>query len=639
MIALILAVLLGVTLLSAAHASVWVARDLVLRILSVAAFLLVMGMALVEDRQKPVLAWDALDVLVGFGMIWTTLAAWNSDHSYRSFYACRGFLAFSLWWFVLRALWRRWPDLFAFFLAGFLGVGLVAAGWVITGTLANQMNPLARPFLSENFASAFFSILLLVSILRWFRLPGWPQAVPAVLFFMAWALMKSRGGFLAMGVALALFFIWNHAWFEERFRRWKVKQWLIFAGVILALFLTSFRMIDRVFTVGEKDPRAYDRVTVIWKASLEMAGVQPVMGFGPGVYQDLFPYYRPATRWYLENEFAHNEFLQAAVAGGWPLGAWALALAMCLGLSLRSRRGSGSPFEPVPIEGEVAAWTAPLLALGFVWAFLDFVLHEWCVSFPLLAILAFSFREPIDLGLSATVRFSRWVGLGAALVISAILMEGVVLGGLKDYLAEESYLRGLGAQRVGRFDEARDRFARSVQYRPRNPRALGALGVYEWTRAIRENDASLRGSGLRNAEEYFRKAITAAPHSVSAKSGLVEFWQGTRQYRKAMDLQKEMTAALPGYLPNYFRQGLISLDLSKPHEAISLADRAIERKGNYQPAYLLKGMAYEYLGRPMSAFRTYREGLNLRQEAGEIDVTAEILNRLGHLRVSAQSRP
>jgi hypothetical protein len=77
---------------------------------------------------------------------------------------------------------------------------------------------------------------------------------------------------------------------------------------------------------------------------------------------------------------------------------------------------------------------------------------------------------------------------------------------------------------------------------------------------------------------------------------------------------------------------LIYLDLDRPHEAISLAERAILKKGNYQPAYLLKGLAYEALGQPGSAWKVYGDGLNLRQETEETDMTAAIVERVEALR-------
>jgi len=628
LLAAFLGIVLGVTLVPASSVPVWMMRDMVLRVLSVAAFIALLCSIRPQKGNLYTLEWDLLDGLMAFGMVWVSLSAWNSDHSYESFYACRGFLAIILWWFIFRVVWRKWPELFGWFLSAFLGISLVAAFWVIFGTALNHMNPWARPFPNENFAAAFLSIALTVSVLRWFRQPRWPSAVPAILFFTAWAFMKSRGGFLAVAVALGFFLLWNHERFESLFRKWKTKEWLVLAGVVLLLLLPSYKMINRLMTVGDKDDRAYDRATVIWGASLQMALPQPVMGFGPGTYGTVFPYYRPARRWYLDNDYAHNEFLQAAVEGGWPMAAWAFALAAAFGWGFLRLKKPASPFVSVPLSDEVAAWTGPLLALFIVWASLDFVLHEWSVAFTGLAFLTFAFRRPVDLGWSLSVRFKRPQALLAAVGLSLALLGGVAVGGFRDFLAGVAQLRGIRAQQEGDVATAAAYFRQSVRIRPRNPHALLASAAAEEVLASGQDDPAIREQLLRSAEDGYRKAVEVAPLLVAAKSDFVEFWQRRNRLDLALDLQKKLTGSLPDYLPNYFNLGLIFLDLGKPHEAISQADQAIQRKGNYQPAYLLKGMAFEKLGQPGNAVRAYRDGLDLRPESGEKDVTSYIVAHL-----------
>jgi len=362
-----------------------------------------------------------------------------------------------------------------------------------------------------------------------------------------------------------------------------------------------------------------------------MALPQPVIGFGPGTYGTVFPYYRPATRWYLENDYAHNEYLQATVEGGWPMAAWAFALTAAFGWAFYRLKKPVSPFAQASLSEEAAAWSGPLLALFVVWASLDFVLHEWSVAFTGLAFLTFAFRKPVDLGWSLSAKFRRPQAFFAAVGLSLALLGGVAVGGFRDFLAGVAQMRGVRAQQEGDVVAAANYFRQSVRIRPRNPQALLASAAAEEVLASGQENPALQAQTLHSAEDDYRKAIEVAPLLVAAKTDFVEFWQRRNRLDLALDLQKKMTESLPDYLPNYFNLGLIFLDLGKPHEAISQADQAIQRKGNYQPAYLLKGMAYEKLGQPGNAVRAYRDGLDLRPESGEKDVTSFIVAHLTKL--------
>ncbi len=91
-------------------------------------------------------------------------------------------------------------------------------------------------------------------------------------------------------------------------------------AVVVPIAVLGARMLDvgerveELFATTGRDPSQIDRV-VVWRAALPMLRDFAVAGCGYGAFGDVFPAYLPAGeqhRW----EQLHNDFLEAAIAGG-----------------------------------------------------------------------------------------------------------------------------------------------------------------------------------------------------------------------------------------------------------------------------------------------------------------------------------
>ena len=105
---------------------------------------------------------------VFLGVLWVSfLSAWNSSESFESFSAFKGFLVLGFWWFALRHLWKKFPELFPLFEKLFRFSALVVAAWVLAGVLLGRLEPFAGPFPNANFTAIFLGMALILWGIEW----------------------------------------------------------------------------------------------------------------------------------------------------------------------------------------------------------------------------------------------------------------------------------------------------------------------------------------------------------------------------------------------------------------------------------------------------------------------------------------
>jgi O-antigen ligase/Flp pilus assembly protein TadD len=630
-------VMVGTTLVPSRSVDVWLVRDLALRWTAVLLF----GLAVLNQWGREAetgVRLDVFDLLALSGLGWVTLSAWNSDQPFDAFYALRGFWALVLMWFALRIAWRRWPELFSWWMAFFLGTALVGSFWVTLQTGFNHFIPIEGPFTNINFAAAFIGAALLLVLARYGRGGGGLSILPLMaIFFIAWVAARSRGSLVALVIALAIYLALHAREFEEKLSRWSVRQWWIAGAVVLLMASMTAPMVDRLMHAGERDPRAYWRV-LIWESSWNMASDHPLLGVGPGVYGTYYPYYRPAQVWFNENPFAHNEYLQAAAEAGWPGLIWALLGmgTLLLALARRSRKWTDASTNVLDRQ---TADAALLVVLMFaIHASLDFVLHEWCVTLILLALATFALRDPVDLGVNVTFRFSksvRWIfilGLGLGLV----WMMGV--GSLRDEKAQHLHIQALRVGMAGDAGGAEALEQRALDFAPRYATAWNTLAYLSNYLAQKTENPAKQATLVQQAADRYREALERAPHDVTLRENQIEFYMANKAWVRALELQKGLTDEAPRHLPNYPRQAEILMALGRPQEAVATCELALQKKSTYLPAVLAQIDAFLKMGRVDQAREAARRALEVPPDITEPFEMVSLRQRLAAIAKDLQPR-
>jgi len=172
----------------------------------------------------------------------------------------------------------------------------------------------------------------------------------ALLTTFALYLTGSRGGWLALAVAALAFAVLLVATSSRR-------RLLVALGVPLLLLLLGgpllFRpMRERLFPMAPKAEQSNAFRVYTWRATAQMAAARPVLGFGPGTFQYVFPRYEVAgfTR------MAHNSYLQMAAEAGAPaLLAFLALLGACGAAGARAlRRHAADSDRPLLIAAMAA---------------------------------------------------------------------------------------------------------------------------------------------------------------------------------------------------------------------------------------------------------------------------------------------
>ncbi|MEX0899229.1 MAG: O-antigen ligase family protein [Gammaproteobacteria bacterium] len=198
-------------------------------------------------------------------------------------------------------------------------------------------------------------------------------------------------------------------------------------GLIAANLLLAGHLSSRIATLSE--PLEAGRIRfVLWKSVLPLIEASPITGYGPGMLQHVWPPFR-AVNENTAGYFAHNSYLDFAVAGGIP------AMLMVIGLFLLALHAAWRA---------KAAWPAAALTVLFIHGLVDFTL---LVSSPLfllgitLATLA-PHARPLATGVAPV--FRRWTLLMGSTFLLGFTVYAVtsVVGYYHQHVAAERFSAG-----------------------------------------------------------------------------------------------------------------------------------------------------------------------------------------------------
>jgi O-antigen ligase len=528
-------------------------------------------------------------------------------------------------------IWERWGELYAWFEKIFFLTALAAGLWIFITTTGRwfwfsqfeKVFPREGCFPNPNIAAGFLGMALIWGVHKWLNLEK-VSLFGLGFLLVCWGLTESRGAFVAMVAVFVLYLVLHMKEIERHLSEWKLSQWLVFGGVALFVVVALSLMVNRILNAEEADPRSNFRID-IWVSSFKMAMAQPLFGFGPGNFEDVYPYFRPEKFWNVFNPFAHNEYLQVAADCGLPSLGAILLLLWVLMREFSSVVLRTSLFKRSIPSVQSAELTFYLLAFEAVHNSVDFTFHEWSHRLILIGFVTFALKEKKkEDDLRVDLHFSRLTFFTATTLVAVFIIWTLGVGALRDYSARIEGFKANLLQRQGDLDGAELYAQKSLKWRASYMDALNTLGAVEEARALAAKGIPNREKHFQLADDYFQKAIQSSPYSSDPRENQIQSLAFRGRLFQAIDLQNQLIAKGPDLPTNYWSLGSLYLKIGRPTEALKPAQQMIDKYPTFLPGYLLKAQALETLGRKKDALQTYRSAQDMLQSLNTADPSGQV---------------
>ncbi|MFH0910507.1 MAG: tetratricopeptide repeat protein [Planctomycetota bacterium] len=466
--------------------------------------------------------------------------------------------------------------------------------------------------------------VLAIPVLAMAAVPPGPRAFRALACFAALLLAvvllftRSRGGMLGFAGAMAFLGFWNRPALAAWIRGHRGIAALLCASLLLGGGLLArplWPRFERLLSSAEGGEEPADLRLLIWPGTVRIFLDHPVLGAGPGSFQDVFPEYRgrEAIRRGLSNNIlhAHSEYLELLAETG------LVGLVAFLSLvGLAFSRGLGPyPAAPPAERGYLVGLLAGvfgLLVQNLVSVNLRWPACAVCFWLFLGAVLgtarsgrAREIAIPRFLQ-GRAARYSLLFALGAGFLFLAHEKA------IRPYRAELLFLRATRLHVAVRYEEASRLFEEVIRLRPTHKIALYDL-AYCFTR-MKQYD---------RAEEAYKRLQGLSPHYSHVHYNLFVTYYNRQMWPEALEeyrLQKWLGGMPEVDLEPLF-QGVASVS---PDEGERLV-KALEEVAEYDPGdgALQNRLGNLYLGRKepgkaRARFETVlrRDGSNLEAEQG-----------------------
>jgi O-antigen ligase len=620
-------------LIPVAHPPYWWTEDLILRWVSVLTLLFCTFRYWQKTQSGSIWDLGLADVVLILLSIWTLLSASNSSQSFDSFYALRNLWVVTLFWFALRGLWEMQPDLYPRFTRVFWGTSVLAAAWVSLSTLGQSIWPASFVwifprqgfFTNSNIAAGYLGMALVVALLKMIR----QEKVNLIAFLVVltgWAVTQSRGAFLALVVVIVIFALLNTRELEQTLSRWKSNQWVKFMLLVFVLACASVPMVNRLFHALDIDPRAYFRVE-IWRSALHMVMAQPLWGFGPGTFGDIYPIYRSGFLWNTATDVAHNEYLQVAAECGIPALILTLLLLWSLLMRFQKSFSSVSIFKPIAAQAQAAEFAFYIILFEAVHDFVDYTLHDWAHRLILLGFVTYALKKnnPQE-DLKISLRLSRRTQIAAVAALFFIAIWSLGMGSFKDYMSRIYELKSTVEFQASDLGAAEIDARKSLDCRKNNINSWNLLGTIDDAKASLTKLPADREKLFSQAKAEFDQAISLSPFSLGVEENEAGDLLKSGRVQDAIDLEKRMIAKVPEDPSHYLALATILTKFHREKEALVPVQQALDIDDYFVPACLLKAQILEALGRKQEALKTYQkaqsilEQLHLKDPSGQLDI-------------------
>ena len=188
---------------------------------------------------------------------------------------------------------------------------------------------------NRNFLAAYLAASIALGAALWDK----RATVICALLLAAMFFCRSRGAWLALGVALLLWLLWGR-WSNPKAR---IACKIVGVTLVIAAVVFGFGYVTREWRTEVRP--------LIWRSTLEMIAERPLLGHGLGTFAAEYPRFR-SPEYFLRSratnvtDHAHNELLEIAAEQGLVglvATLWLWGVAFCMGM--RSLRAPGGQWK------------------------------------------------------------------------------------------------------------------------------------------------------------------------------------------------------------------------------------------------------------------------------------------------------
>lgn len=359
------------------------------------------------------------------------------------------------------------------------------------------------------------------------------------LLLLALLATESRGGWIAFGGALALFFILQRVYgFSVSGKRvihlglvalfslvlYQANQAGVFAAVFdrqkagdTVIDYTGSGVVERFS--GHALASSGGHRLAIYEQTLDSIWQQPLSGYGVLAFDDYFPGIKPATYpgWV---DFVHNDYLQIA----WEMGLPVLGLLLLLIAALLYQTHGLLSLDSLDKPHYVVA------AIVAVSAFLAHALVDFLWYIPALLMIAGCYmgylnqrysEEAVPASRDNGSAAGRFMSTAARLVVIVIVV-GLLL---RVALSQVFYLGAAEQQEAGDLKNARELYELAISL-DQSPEYYHGLAQLMFKQALTKNNAEY----LQRARDVYRRAIESNPLDVLSYYRLAQINHHFRQY-------------------------------------------------------------------------------------------------------------
>jgi len=462
----------------------------------------------------------------------------------------------------------------------------------------------------------------------------------SALFYIDFLFSRSKGSFLALAIALIVFFIIFFVFSQETKERAKILGGIIIGFAIITFFAgTTFAQFDR-FTfshvidslqrqniastktssssqsqanaiTGELGGTDSGKIRLfVWEGAIQTWLHNPLFGTGVETFAFAYYLYRPAghnltSEWdYLYNK-AHNEYLNyLATTGTFGLLSYLAIIFFFLyhngkywlSRFKNKRKSSYLEQEGLVLLGLFAGFLTIIISNFF--GFSVVILNEYFFSIPaFFYILSNQLKDPVSLPLrkDTQAQYISYVhpGQWISIIVVWILALYWILVLINFWTADKAYALGLNYDHAGMYQNAYQFLHSAVNARPDEPTFQDELAINDAVLA----EALFTNKDTANADKLSQEAILVSNALVTSYPHNVTFWKSrvrvfytlsqidSKYLSFALEAIKQAQKLAPTDAKVHYNLGLLYAQNNQADNAVTTLRETILLKKDYRDAY------------------------------------------------------
>jgi len=495
------------------------------------------------------------------------------------------------------------------------------------GFAERSRSTLGNPVLFGGYLAVMIPLLLNYLIDKEERLPMMPKSLIGALLVAGLTgaiLSQSRGAWIgAIAGIVAVIVLQRKQLLRGIGTAFAISVFAVAFMLVVLSIAGQGVLVDRLSAIGDRVTTAADfssgsgtsRIE-IWKSSVAMISVRPIVGYGPDQMYIWSPAFNTLKKAQVEvntvADRAHNIFLQIAINGGLLSLAAFLWLMIALAIAGFRLAKSDNPNKSFAL-GTMAALVG---YLGQGLSGIDVIgvsAPVWVLA-GTVATLAGGETKTILTPIK-TERHSE-LATGAYMLVAVL-----VILSLKPLVADTYYLNGVLHKAYGQSDLSTIEFSKAVNMNPYQAQYRRDLAIALVSQGNRLKDASLVDTGISvldaglklNSHEFDLLLTKAGAYRIYAAIANEQSMIGQSENYYALAVNNNPYSTNP-------KRGLLGLYLiqEKYDEAIEQAEEIIKIDPSDNEVRFRLAQAYEKVGKYGRAKRIYKELLKINPNQAEV---------------------